>query len=115
VICAACRRARPDDELLAFWPVGDPHRLRHVCRPSLNLPGPSAGRGSCFASVVSIATVHEIALAAPSAPVELERPVRPGTRAWRSLLESAGVRLDRLEIIQGARALESLHRAGAAA
>jgi hypothetical protein len=92
VLCAACRRARPDDELLVFWPVGDPDRRRYVCRPSLNLPGPAGGRGSCFSSVVGIASVHAIALVVPCAPLELARPVRPDSLAWFRLMGEAGVR-----------------------
>jgi hypothetical protein len=93
VICAACRRARPDDELLAFWPVGDPDRRRHVCRPSLNLPGPAGGRGSCFSTVVGTAAVHAIALVVAAAPPALERPIRPWSTSWFRILGEAGVRL----------------------
>lgn len=92
MFCAACRRARPDDELLAFWPVGDPDRLRHVCRPSLGLPGPAGGRGSCFSTVVGIAIVHGIALVACAGPIEQAAPVRPDTLAWFRLMAEAGVR-----------------------
>ena len=92
MFCAACRRARPDDELLAYWPVGNPDRRRHVCRPSLNLPGPVGGRGSCFSSVVAVASVHAIELVAPCEPLVINRPVRPGTAAWSRLMAEAGVR-----------------------
>jgi hypothetical protein len=92
VLCAACRRARPDDELLAFWPVGDPDRRRHVCRPSLGLPGPVGGRGSCFSTVVGLASVHAISLVTPGCPGALPAPVRPDTLAWRQLMDAAGVR-----------------------
>lgn len=94
MICSACRRARPDDELLAFWPVGDPDRRRHVCRPSLGLSGPIGGRGSCFATVVGPSHQHAIALAAAPVPFRYVRPVRPGTPAWDRLLGEAGVRPD---------------------
>ena len=92
MLCAACRRARPADELLAYWPVGDPDRRRHVCRPTLNLPGPDGGRGSCFAAAVGIAAKYAIALAAAAVPLELVRPVRPDTLGWFRLLSEAGVR-----------------------
>ncbi len=92
MLCSACRRARPDDELLAFWPVGDPDRLRHVCRPSLNLPGPVGGRGSCFSTVVGTAAVHAIALVVHCEPVACHGPVVPYTAEWDDLLGSAGVR-----------------------
>jgi hypothetical protein len=90
--CSACHRARPLDELLAFWPVGDPDRRRHVCRPSLSLPGPDGARGGCFSAVVGLASKQAIALAAPAAPPELVRPVRPDTAGWFRLLSEAGVR-----------------------
>lgn len=93
MICAACRRARPADELLAFWPVGDPDRRRHVCRPSLGLPGPASGKGACFATIVGSVRTHAIALEVISEPVRSSTdPIRPGTGAWFGLLSEAGVR-----------------------
>ena len=64
---------------------------RHVCRPSLNLPGPAGGRGSCFSSIVGIAAVHAIALVEARPPLELHRPVRPLTDDWERLMDAAGV------------------------
>ena len=44
-ICAACQLTRSLDDLLAFWPVGDPAQRRFVCR--VTRPSPVATE-SCF-------------------------------------------------------------------
>lgn len=47
---------RPQDEMLGYWPVGAPGRIRFVCRPSLQRPEVA----SCFRTVVGPAFVHAI-------------------------------------------------------
>ena len=56
MICAACGRRRPLTELLAFWPVGNPDRRRHVCRPSV----PQLDPAPCFRAVVGSQRIHAI-------------------------------------------------------
>lgn len=89
--CFGCGRIRPAAFLLAFWPVGDPDRLRHVCRPSL------AGAISCFSDVVGPRAIHEIALADPAqaaaaVPLDERGPTRPLTAAWTELMAACHVR-----------------------
>lgn len=76
MFCAACRQARPVEELLAFWPVRDPGRRRHVCRPSLQRPEVP----SCFRFAVGPTNVHAIELAA-RAPAQLS--VVDEVHVWR--------------------------------
>lgn len=58
MICAACGLIRDPADLIAFWPVGQPDRVRYVCRPTR--PSPIA-EASCFRVAVSTADVHAIA------------------------------------------------------
>jgi len=88
-VCAACGVMRPAEEMLAFWAIADPGRLRHVCRPMRPHPGSAV---PCFAAMVGPASLFGIALAAPSARVAESGPIRPGTDEWSRLLASAGVR-----------------------
>jgi hypothetical protein len=60
VICAACGLNRDPDDLIAFWPVGYPDRVRFVCR--VTRPSPVA-QESCFRAVVASVAVHQIAAA----------------------------------------------------
>jgi len=57
VICAACGLARDPDDLLAFWPKGEPHRRRYVCR--VTRPSPIATE-SCFRAIVRSVALDEI-------------------------------------------------------
>ena len=67
--CAACGLLRDPDDLIAFWPVGYPGRVRFVCRPTR--PSPVA-QESCFRAVVESRRVHEIGQAIdPSKPARL--------------------------------------------
>lgn len=68
MICAACGLNRDPDDLIAFWPVGYPGRVRFVCR--VTRPSPVA-QESCFRAVVASRQTHEISPA--SAPVEPRR------------------------------------------
>ena len=60
--CAApaCRQMRPLAELVAWWPVADPARVQHVCRPGLDRPGRLTG--ACFRTVPS-GPAYAVALA----------------------------------------------------
>lgn len=51
--CAACRRIRPVEELVAFWPRGRLEEARLVCRPT-------ADGGRCFRRSVGSVAVHDI-------------------------------------------------------
>jgi hypothetical protein len=42
--------------------------------------------------VVGVAAIHAIDLVVAPTPASPVHPVRPGTRAWGALLESAGVK-----------------------
>lgn len=51
---------RPLSELVAWWPVADSRRLRHVCRPTLPIAGHP---GTCFTRAVPAGPAWAIALA----------------------------------------------------
>jgi len=81
---------RPAEDLIAFWALSDPGRLRHVCRPTRPQPGAPV---PCFSTRVGPASLFGIALAAPElAPAAPDRPIRPRTPAWDALLAGAGVK-----------------------
>lgn len=81
MICAACGLNRDPDDLIAYWPVGYPGRVRFVCR--VTRPSPVA-QESCFRAVVASRLVHEIAVATyakggpvpPDAGPWLEEPTK---------------------------------------
>ena len=89
-VCAACGVMRPAEDLIVFWAIADPGRLRHVCRPTRS----TASRESCFTVAVGPASRFGIALAAPPplVPWVSPGPVRPGTAEWGQLMASAGVK-----------------------
>ncbi len=88
-VCAACGVMRPAEDLIVFWAIANPGRLRHVCRPTCGRPAMTI---PCFAAVVGPASRFGIALAAPLEVRPHPDPVRPRTDAWNALLASAGVR-----------------------
>lgn len=57
MICAACGLLRDPDDLIAFWPIGDPGQRRFACR--VTRPSPVA-QESCFRAVVASRLIHEI-------------------------------------------------------
>ncbi len=57
MICAACGLDRDPDDLIAFWPVGDPGLRRYVCRSTRPSPVASA---PCFRAVIRSRFTHEI-------------------------------------------------------
>lgn len=78
---------RPPEEMLAFWPVADPARRRHVCRPSLQRPEVP----SCFRDVVGPANVHAIALATYATGGLVTRPAIAPTARHESFVPAGAI------------------------